>query len=127
MINSVEARVPFQDISLIKKLFFLKNSKKFSYLNRKFLLKKNNFVPKYIQNRKKTGWFNPENIFLETNLEKIISDVFVKNEIKNQDIFNQKNLDLFFNSFKEKGFLLKREITTIILFQIWYNKVLSSK
>ena len=53
MINSVEARVPFQDISLIKKLFFLKNSKKFSYLNRKFLLKKNNFVPKYIQNRKK--------------------------------------------------------------------------
>ena len=66
-------------------------------------------------------------MFLETNLTKIINDIFVKNEIKNQEIFNQKNLDYFFNSFKEKGFLLKREITTIILFQIWYNKVLSSK
>ena len=27
MINSVEARVPFQDISLIKNLFFIENSK----------------------------------------------------------------------------------------------------
>ena len=49
-------------------------------------------------------------MFLETNLTKIISDVFVKNEIKNQDIFNQKNLDYFFNSFKEKGFLLKEKL-----------------
>ncbi len=127
MINSIEARIPFQDPNLIESFFFTENSKKFSFFNRKFLLKKNNLIPKYIKNRKKTGWFTPENIFLETNLKKIISDVFVKNEIKNQDIFNQKNLDLFFNSFKEKGFLLKREITTIILFQIWYNKVLSSK
>ena len=127
MINSIEARVPFQDPGLIESFFFTENSKKFSFFNRKYLLKKNNLIPKYIKNRKKTGWFTPENMFLETNLTKIISDVFVKNEIKNQDIFNQKNLDYFFNSFKEKGFLLKREITTIILFQIWYNKVLSSK
>ena len=54
MINSVEARVPFQDISLIKNLFFIENSKKFSFFfNRKFLLKKNNFIPNYVKNRKK--------------------------------------------------------------------------
>ena len=127
MINSIEARVPFQDSNLIKRFFFTENSKKFSFFNRKFLLKKNDLIPEYIKNRKKNGWFTPENIFLETNLTKIINDVFVKNEIKNQEIFDQKNLNSFFNSFKQKGFLLKREITTIILFQIWYNKVLSSK
>ena len=65
MINSVEARVPFQDVSLINKIFFTKNSKKFSFFNRKFLLKQNNFIPKYIKNRKKTGWFTPDRIFLD--------------------------------------------------------------
>ena len=68
---------------------------------------KNNLIPKYIKNRK-TGWFTPENMFLETNLTKIISDVFVKNEIKNQDIFNQKNLDYFSIHLKKRVFCLKR-------------------
>ena len=95
MINSVEARVPFQDISLIKKLFFIKNFKKFSFFNRKFLLKNNKFVPRYIKNRKKTGWFTPDRIFLDTNLKKKKEDIFQNNKIKDQGIFNEKNL-LFF-------------------------------
>jgi len=127
MINSVEARVPFQDVSLINKIFFTKNSKKFSFFNRKFLLKQNNFIPKYIKNRKKTGWFTPDRIFLDSNLEKIRNDIFQKNDIKNQEIFNEKNLNSLLNTYNKNGFLLKKEITTIILFQIWYNKVLSIK
>lgn len=125
MINSVEARVPFQDISLIKNLFFVENSKKFSFFNRKFLLKKNNFIPSYVKNRKKTGWFTPDRIFLDSNLESIRDHFFAKDEIKNQEIFNLEYLELLFNSYKKDGYLLKKEITTIILFQIWYNKVLS--
>jgi len=127
MINSVEARVPFQDKSLIKKLFFIKNSKKFSFFNRKFLLKKNKIVPKYIQNRKKTGWFTPDRIFLDTNLKKIRKDIFQNNKIKNQGIFNEENLEHFLNSYDVKGYLIKKEVTTIILFQIWYNKIISLK
>jgi len=125
MINSVEARVPFQDISLINKFFFTKNSKKFSFFKRKFLLKNNNIIPKYIKNRKKAGWFTPDRIFLDYNLKTIRNDIFQKNQIKNQEIFNTENLDNFFNSYDEKGFLIKKELTTIIFFQIWYNKVLS--
>ncbi len=127
MINSVEARVPFQDISLIDKVFFTKNAKKFNIFNRKFLLKNNAIIPKYIKKRKKIGWFTPDRIFLDTNLEKIKNDLFQKTEIKNQGIFNIEKLNLFFNSYKEKGYLIKKEITTVILFQIWYNKVLSLK
>ena len=127
MINSIEARVPFQDISLIKKMFFTKNSKKYSLFNRKFLLKANKSIPKYIRNRKKNGWFTPDRIFLDTNLSKIRDNVFKKNEIQNQGIFDEKNLNIFLDSYNHKGFLIKKEITTIILFQIWYNKVLSLK
>ena len=127
MINSVEARVPFQDISLIKNLFFIENSKKFSFFNRKFLLKKNNFIPDYVKNRKKNGWFTPDRIFLDSNLESIRDHSFAKDKINNQEIFNLEYLELLFNSYKKLGYLLKKEITTIILFQIWYNKVLSLK
>ena len=64
MINSVEARVPFQDINLINRFFFVSNSLKFSNRNRKYLLKEMNILPKYITKRPKTGWFSPEK-FLE--------------------------------------------------------------
>ncbi len=127
MINSVEARIPFQDKDLIEKLFFTKNSEKFSFFNRKFLLKKNNFLPNYIKNRKKIGWFSPDKLFLDVNLKNIRDKVFPKNELKNQEIFNEKNLNLLLDSYYEKNYLIKREITTIILFQSWYNKVLSLK
>ena len=108
-------------------MFFIKNSKKFSFFNRKFLLKKNKIVPKYIQNRKKTGWFTPDRIFLDTNLKKIRKDIFQNNKIKNQGIFNEENLEHFLNSYDVKGYLIKKEVTTIILFQIWYNKIISLK
>ena len=127
MINSVEARVPFQDKSLIEKLFFTENIKKFSSFNRKFLLKKNNYLPRYIKKRKKIGWFSPDKLFLDSNLDSLRDNLFPQNEVENQQIFNQKNLNLLFDSYGDKGFLIKREITTIILFQCWYNKVISLK
>jgi len=58
-------------------------------------------------------------------LENIRDHFFAKDEIKNQEIFNLEYLELLFNSYKKYGYLLKKEIATIILFQIWYNKVLS--
>ena len=76
---------------------------------------------------KKTGWFTPDRIFLDSNLESLRDHFFVKDEIENQEIFNLEYLELLFNSYKKDGYLLKKEITTIILFQIWYNKVLSLK
>ena len=125
MINSIEARVPFQDVELINKLFFINNKNKFKFNDRKFLLKKNDIVPNYIKKRPKTGWFSPDRIFLDSNLNKIIETFFIKKDINEQNIFNYEELMKFFNSYYEKGFLIKRQIVTTILFQIWYKKVLS--
>ena len=111
----------------MKSFFFTENIKKFSSFNRKFLLKKNNYLPRYIKKRKKIGWFSPDKLFLDSNLDSLRDTLFQQNEIENQQIFNQKNLNLLFDSYSDKGFLIKREITTIILFQCWYNKVISLK
>ena len=125
MINSVEARVPFQDINLIKNFFFIPNNLKFSIQNRKFLLKEMNFLPKYVINRPKTGWFSPEKIFLETNLNNIISEFFDETKIKSQNIIDYDEIISFFKRFPKENWKIKRQTLTIILFQIWYDKVLS--
>ena len=124
MINSVEARVPFQDINLIKNFFFIPNNLKFSIQNRKFLLKEMNFLPKYVINRPKTGWFSPEKIFLETNLNNIISEFFDETKIKSQNIIDYNEIISFFKRFPKENWKIKRQTLTIILFQIWYDKVL---
>ncbi len=124
MINSVEARVPFQDIELIKSLFFIKNNIKFSFFNRKFLLKKNNFIPNFVKKRPKTGWFSPEKIFLDINLNNLRNIFFEESDIKNQGIFNYSEIKKIFDSYLDKGHLIKRQLITLILFQIWYSKIL---
>lgn len=124
MINSVEARVPFQDLEIIKNFFFVPNKKKISFFNRKFILKNLKILPNYIKKRKKIGWFNPETKFLENNLDEIVKKSISKKTIDEQGIFNYLELNNFFSSFKHRGYLIKRQITTILLFQIWYNKLI---
>lgn len=124
MINSVEARVPFQDKNLIDRYFFLSNDLKFNILNRKFLLKEMNILPKYVISRQKTGWFSPEKFFLETNLNKIVKEFFDEKEIKQQNIFNFDQTLKFFSKFPLENWKVKRQTLTIILFQIWYNNIL---
>ena len=124
MINSVEARVPFQDIELIKSLFFIKNKLKFSFFNRKFLLKKNNFIPDFVKKRPKTGWFSPEKIFLDINLNSLRNIFFEESDINNQGIFNFTEVKKILDLYLDKGYLIKRQVLTLILFQIWYSKIL---
>ena len=124
MINSVEARVPFQDINLIKRFFFISNNLKFKVHNRKSLLKEMNILPQYIAKRPKTGWFSPEKIFLENNLNNIIEDCFDETKLKSQDVLNYNELINFFKKFPIENWKIKRQTLTIILFQIWYDNIL---
>ena len=127
MINSVEARVPFQDADLINKFFSISNEKKFSLFNRKYILKNIGILPKYILNRPKTGWFSPERIFLDNHLKNIIKDFFTESKIRKQNIFDYINLVKFFEEYPQKTYKIKRQILTIVLFQIWYDKILNLK
>ena len=125
MINSVEARVPFQDTDIINQYFFLSNQSKFNLFNRKYILKNTNILPKYILNRPKLGWFYPEKNFLDNHLKSIIKDFFTEKKIREQNVFNYDNLLNFFNEYPKKTYKIKRELLTIILFQIWYDKILN--
>ena len=123
MLNSIEARVPLQDIEIIKNFFFLKNTKKFSFFKNKKILDKLSILPEFIKKRKKMGYFNPERIFLDNNLEKIVNNLVFNTNNSNMNIFNENKIKNVFKSYNNFGYKIKREITTLVLLQIWSQKI----
>jgi asparagine synthase (glutamine-hydrolysing) len=125
MLNSIEARVPFQDKKLIEKYFGIDFKEKIDLLSVKKPLKKLNIIPDYVKNRKKRGWLSPESIFLRHYLEKIFFKTFEKKKILKQGLLNNNEIMKIYNLHK-KGSYFKKELITILIFQIWYDQLLKS-
>jgi asparagine synthase (glutamine-hydrolysing) len=125
MANSIEGRVPFQDITIVNKYFNMPLKKKISLFDEKILLKKLNFLPDYIKKRKKIGWLSPESIFIRSYLTNFIEETFDETTIKRQNIFNYTELINMYKAHLSGGYF-KNEIILILIFQIWYNQVLKA-
>ena len=124
MLNSIEARVPLQDKCLIQKYFDVSLNVKIDLFNLKKLLKKLKFIPDYIIKRKKQGWFSPESIFLRSYLKSYFDEMFEKENIANQKIFNHEKLYEMFEK-HNNGSYYKKELITIFTFQIWYDQIIN--
>ena len=124
MLNSIEARVPFQDKNLIEKYYQINMDKKIDLLDLKKPFKRLNFIPKYIIKRNKQGWFSPESIYLRTYLKNFFNTTFEENKIKNQNIFNYGKIYNMFNK-HNAGDYYKKELITLLTFQIWYDEIIN--
>ena len=123
MANSVEGRVPFQDIDLLKYYNANKINKKINIFKNKIQLRKTfSHLPNYVLNRKKSGWFLPEkkmiNDFLNIGLENIFYNS--SSNILNKNFIVKNILENNFKTFS------KYQIITLLMLQIWYNKVFQS-
>lgn len=124
MLNSIEGRVPFQDITLIKKYFNINFSEKINIVNEKIFLKKElNFLPNFIKNRKKIGWISPESFFIRSYLKDEVFEILNPDKLKNQKIFNSLKIKDLLKLHVQGGYY-KNQIITIFAFQNWYDKVL---
>ena len=124
MLNSIEARVPFQEKNLIEKYYQINMDKKIDLLDLKKPFKRLNFIPKYIIKRNKQGWFSPESIYLRTYLKNFFNTTFEENKIKNQNIFNYGKIYNMFNK-HNAGDYYKKELITLLTFQIWYDEIIN--
>lgn len=125
MLNSIEARVPFQDIDLIKNVFPIQFKYKTDFFSEKKHLKNLNFIPNFIRNRKKKGWFSPESLFLRDYLKEPFFEVFNKKKMIKQNLFDSEQIDILFKSHKDGGYF-KNELITLFMFQVWYEQMLIS-
>jgi len=122
MANSVEGRVPFQDLTILK-YFNPEKIKNKINLNQNKLELREAFsdLPNYILNRKKRGWFLDDKKILKHFLQKNAYDLFKTNSGE-EKIFNEENL---LNSINQDNKLLNKfSLTTIVMFKLWYRQVM---
>jgi asparagine synthase (glutamine-hydrolysing) len=127
MLNSVEGRVPFQDIDLLKNIYPILYNKKFSLFYDKKIIR-NNFknIPNFILNRKKHGWFSPDNYYLKNSLKDFFLDTFNKTKLNKQNIFNYESIIRLFKDHISDTSYNKSELVILLAFQSWYDQVLKS-
>jgi asparagine synthase (glutamine-hydrolysing) len=127
MLNSIEGRVPFQDINLLKNIFPIIYSEKFSLLYNKIIIR-NNFknIPNFILNRKKHGWFSPDNYYLKNSLKDFFLETFNKTKLDKQNIFNYESIIRLFKDHISDTSYNKSELVILLAFQSWYDQVLKS-
>lgn len=124
MANSIEGRVPFQDITILKNFSCHNISNKFTFYKNKLQLREAfKDLPNYVLNRKKRGWFLPETSFLNDFLKKNIFEIFSIEDYDTNYIFNYKKIYEIY--FTQSIFKFPRyEFITILMFKLWLNKVM---
>jgi len=123
MFNSIEGRVPFQDVTLLNKYFPISMDNKVNLFNEKIFLKKSlDFIPNYIKNRKKIGWLTPESFYLRNYLKNLFIKIFDKEKIQRDKIFNYEEVMSMLKK-HNSGQYFKDQLITILSFQIWYDQL----
>ena len=88
-------------------------------------------IPEQNINNRKRGFVGLESQKINYNFDELKNNLFNKNKIKSQDIFNSNFLEIFINSFEKKGFYNEKGILNknyslkslwaLIMFQMWYD------
>ena len=124
MHNSIELRVPYLDIELVKFMETLPSSYKVNTLNNKILHKQlaEQVLPKEIVTRKKKGFYTPRRIWFKGN----VGEYFI-NEIKNDNslfssIFNKSYILELFVSHKTGKINYEKQLYLIIVLFLWMKQ-----
>jgi len=127
MLNSIEGRVPFQDISLLNNIYPISYDKKFSlFFDKKIIRDTFGNIPDFVLNRKKHGWFSPDNYYLKNSLKYFFLEIFNEKKLDKQKIFNYEAVSKLFSEHISNKSYNKLELITLLAFQNWYDHVLKS-
>ena len=125
MANSIEGRVPFQDLTILKYFSPKEIDKKVGlFRNKPELRKAFSDLPDYILKRKKRGWFLNDKKILKDFLKKNSYDLIKSDNNKGHNIFNEENLLKIFNKSDDIKFN-KYTLISIIMFKLWYQKIVN--
>ena len=134
MANQIEARAPFLDNEFSNLMFNVPSDVRTSKKDFKYLLRRamENIIPKENLNNRKIGFVGLESQKMNYNFKSIRENLFNKNKIESQQIFNHEFLNEFLISFEngknyeEKNFVFKKKYNfksywALIMFQKWYD------
>lgn len=129
MLNSVEARVPFQDVRIVENFFKYPLDKKFGNINNKFENSNSkkqlrqyasNILPDEILKRRKMGWDAPDSKWFRSGLKELSQNYLLDYD---SGFFNKKLLSKLYKSHVNKKSYQRNLLRRIIMFNIWHEKV----
>lgn len=124
MAVSLEARVPFLDLDLMKLVESIPSKYKINGTTQKYLLKKavSEWIPKEIINRKKIGFTTPLDDWFQSNLRKDIEERLLSEGSACRKYFNINVIRKMLNAHFEKKEDYKRALFSFLTFEIWYEQ-----
>jgi len=125
MAFAIEGRVPFLDHRIVEFAFNIpENMKLKNFIHDKYILRKafRKNVPKQTLTRKKRHFFVPIDDWYLNDLYAIKKDLFSKDFIDKQYIFNYNYIENINKAFERSKLYYSRQIWSLLCFQIWYKQ-----
>jgi len=128
MASSLEMRVPFLDVELIKFVESLPASYKLKGLTHKYIHKEavTKWLPKEIIYRKKRGFATPMDNWLKTGLADKARELFNEPGSASGRFFNLSYVNAMLEAHKTGKACFQRNIFSLLSFEIWYRTYFTS-
>lgn len=128
MFASLEVRAPFLDKELVEFVQTLPFHLKMKGFKTKNILKKSlkGMLPSDIINRPKKGFGIPLAKWIKKDLSGLCQDIFSKQKIEEQGIFNYNYIQQLLKNHNEEKQDNRKPIWTLLAFQLWYEKNIGS-
>jgi len=129
MANSLEMRVPFLDIELVKFLESLPSSYKLKMMNMKYIHKKavEKWLPKEIIYRKKRGFATPVDDWLQADFVKTTKRLLNAKESSCKKYFNIDFINKMIDQHQKRKNNFQRHIFALLSFELWYKTFFEDK
>ncbi len=121
MANSIEMRVPFLDIELVRFLESLPSHFKLKGMTQKYLHKKavKKWLPDRIVYRKKRGFQTPMDNWLQNDLSSFVKDYLCSNKSMTANFFNLNEIERMIDCHISKKENYTRNLFTLLSFEVW--------
>ncbi len=129
MANSLEMRVPFLDIELVKFLESLPSSMKLKGTQRKYIHKKavEAWLPNEIIYRKKRGFMTPMDEWLQNDMALTVKKIVNDKASASRKFFDVGYIDRMIDLHRARKENYQRHIFALLSFELWYKTFFENK
>jgi len=129
MANSLELRVPFLDVDLIKFIESLPVNLKLRGITHKYIHKKaaRKWLPSEIIHRKKRGFATPMDEWLQSNLAGKAKEIINDKNSASRNYFNLSYINRMIDLHERRKENYQRHIFALLSFEVWHKRFFDSE
>ena len=123
MANSIEARVPYLDHTMVELAAQIPARYKMDYLKEKYILKRamKDVLPREIIQRKKERFFVPIDDWLSKELKEYAENSILTSPLIKENMLNKEYIEKIFRNHSDSKLYYSRQIWNLMNLALWYK------